>query len=85
MARRGHIPIRMCIGCRRRRRKEEMIRFTISVEGDILLSRNEGRGFYICKDPICFNLAKKKNPLDQIPSGNRAFLFQSNENMKGLI
>ncbi len=56
-------PKRTCIGCRKKRKKEEMLWFVQSPEGAVLLNKKEprqGRGFYLCPDRGCFNLAKKK-------------------------
>ena len=64
MSKKGHVPIRMCIGCRKKREKGEMIRFTQSSEGRVGVGeRNHfhGRGLYLCPDPECLNMAKKKN------------------------
>jgi predicted RNA-binding protein YlxR (DUF448 family) len=50
--RRGHIPVRTCVGCRRRRPKPEMIRLT--AQGVELDGRaHPGRGLYLCLDPAC--------------------------------
>jgi predicted RNA-binding protein YlxR (DUF448 family) len=64
MRKRGHIPIRTCIGCRRKRKKEEMIWLTQSPEGVVRVNQkksHQGRGFYLCQDPECLALAKKRN------------------------
>jgi predicted RNA-binding protein YlxR (DUF448 family) len=63
MREKGHVPIRMCIGCRKKRQKEEMIRFTQSTEGVLWIDerkRHQGRGFYLCPNLDCLNIAKKK-------------------------
>ncbi len=58
----SHIPIRMCIGCGKRGKKEEMIRFVRKTSGQV--SNNpkplEGRGFYLCPDLACLRIAQKK-------------------------
>lgn len=48
----GHIPIRTCVSCRRKRPKSEMIRFTADGidSGD---RSGEGRGMYLCRDAAC--------------------------------
>jgi predicted RNA-binding protein YlxR (DUF448 family) len=48
----GHIPIRTCVGCRKRRPKEEMIRFT-AAGVDSARRSGEGRGMYICPSAAC--------------------------------
>jgi len=64
MRKEGHVPIRTCMGCRRKRKKEEMIRFIQSPEGVIKVNGKKtppGRGFYLCPDLDCLVMAKKKS------------------------
>ena len=64
MREKGHVPIRMCIGCRKKRKKEEMIRLIQSSEEVLWIDerkRHHGRGFYLCPNLGCMNIAKKKN------------------------
>jgi uncharacterized protein len=58
----GHVPIRMCIGCGKRRTKGEFIRFGRDGSGTVSFDarRNTGRGFYLCADPACLNTALKR-------------------------
>ena len=62
MSPRGHIPIRMCIGCGSRRAKGDLIRLgravTASPSGDARAPK--GKGFYLCPDPACLAAARKK-------------------------
>jgi hypothetical protein len=63
MSKRGPAPIRTCIGCRKRRKKEEMIWLTLSSEGVVKVNPrapHHGRGFYLCPDLGCVHRAKKK-------------------------
>jgi predicted RNA-binding protein YlxR (DUF448 family) len=63
MSKKEHVPIRMCIGCRRKRKKEEMLRFIKGIDGVVFVNekkRINGRGFYLCPDLICFKMAQKK-------------------------
>ena len=63
MSKRGHVPVRMCIGCRGRRKKEEMIWLVQSPGGVVAVNRrkpHQGRGFYLCPDLQCLNMARKK-------------------------
>jgi predicted RNA-binding protein YlxR (DUF448 family) len=57
MTRAGHAPVRRCLGCRRRGRKDELIRLAY-VEGKGLVvdreQRMPGRGAYLCNDEGCF-------------------------------
>jgi predicted RNA-binding protein YlxR (DUF448 family) len=64
MSKKGHVPIRMCIGCRKKREKGEMIRLTQYSEGMVRVDERkhiQGRGFYLCPDLGCLSIAKKKN------------------------
>jgi predicted RNA-binding protein YlxR (DUF448 family) len=62
MSPRGHIPIRMCIGCGSRKAKGDLIRLgragTDSPSGDA--REPGGKGFYLCPDPACLVAARKK-------------------------
>jgi predicted RNA-binding protein YlxR (DUF448 family) len=63
MSKKEYVPIRMCIGCRRKRKKEEMLRFIKGKDGVMFINekkRINGRGFYLCPDIICFKMAQKK-------------------------
>jgi predicted RNA-binding protein YlxR (DUF448 family) len=62
MIRRGHFPIRMCMGCGNRRKKDEMVRLVRSASGKISVSpwNLDGRGFYLCPDLTCVKTAQKK-------------------------
>jgi hypothetical protein len=64
MSKKGDVPIRTCIGCREKRKKEELIWFAQSVEGVVRVNEkkpHQGRGFYLCPDLGCFNRSKKRN------------------------
>ena len=63
MSKGGHVPLRTCIGCRVKRKKEEMIWLVQSPEGVVVVDKkkpHQGRGFYLCPDLGCLTLAKKK-------------------------
>ena len=56
--------MRMCMGCRTRKRKDELLRFVHSPKGNFMLEEKkdvDGRGFYLCRDPRCLKTAQKKN------------------------
>lgn len=58
---RGHQPVRMCVACRRRRPKSELLRFVISASGVELDPQQHlaVRGAYICPDsPTCWEEKK---------------------------
>jgi len=69
MSKKGHVAIRMCVGCRKRRRKEEMVRFGHCPDGRVFTSEKKGlhgRGFYLCPDPACFEMAQKKHRMGRL-------------------
>jgi len=64
MSKKGHVPTRTCMGCRKKRKKEELIWLTQSPEGVVRVNEKKphpGRGFYLCPDLGCLHTAKKKN------------------------
>jgi predicted RNA-binding protein YlxR (DUF448 family) len=53
----------MCIGCRAKKKKEEMIWLAESPAGVVAVSGkkpHQGRGFYLCPNLRCLSMAKKK-------------------------
>jgi predicted RNA-binding protein YlxR (DUF448 family) len=63
MAKRGHISVRMCAGCRKRRPKAELIRLTLNDQGQVVVDKEKlsaGRGVYLCPSQGCLELAIKK-------------------------
>lgn len=62
--------LRMCIVCRERSDKKQLLRIVKNKEGQIFVDRTgkaNGRGAYICEDAECFSKLKKTRGL------NRAF------------
>jgi len=63
MRQKGQVPIRSCIGCRKKREKGEMIWFANSRGGVVRVDAripHQGRGFYLCPDLQCLNMAMRK-------------------------
>lgn len=63
MGRKGHVPVRMCAGCRKRRPKEELIRLVLNDKGELVVDREKvfpGRGVYLCSSLGCLELALRK-------------------------
>jgi len=57
-----NLPIRQCIGCRKKHPKEELLRFVCLPSGQIVFDKNcrlEGRGNYLCPANDCFDRASK--------------------------
>ena len=62
----GHIPVRTCIGCRKRRPAGELIRFTVCGDRIVVSPGREnmpGRGCYACPNRQCLDAALKKGRL----------------------
>ncbi len=62
--------LRMCIVCRERSDKKELVRVVKNKDGEIFIDKTgkaNGRGAYVCKSKECFDKLKKTRAL------NRAF------------
>jgi len=61
-------PIRMCVGCRERFLKLDLIRVVRTPDGEILIDKKgktSGRGAYVCKNPDCLLKAYKTRALQR--------------------
>ena len=61
-------PMRRCIACREPRAQDELMRFThadgrITADKD---TRNDGRGFYLCRSKECAELAIKRKAFNRV-------------------
>lgn len=71
MARRRHVPQRMCTGCGRSFNKEALVRFTVRSRGrERILVMDEtgcarGRGAYVCRTGECFDRAMGKKKMQR--------------------
>ncbi|MGI6172297.1 MAG: RNase P modulator RnpM [Christensenellales bacterium] len=62
------IPMRMCMGCREKRPKKELLRVVKSPEGIVsadATGKAAGRGAYICPDAECLKRAMKSRALER--------------------
>ena len=60
------IPMRLCIGCREKKPKWELLRIVKNNEGEIFVDptgKKNGRGAYICRNMDCFAKARKAKSL----------------------
>lgn len=65
---RKKIPMRMCVGCRESKPKQELIRVVRSPEGEVhidLKGKAPGRGAYICYNVECLDKAIKHKSLER--------------------
>ena len=63
-----NIPQRMCVSCREKKEKKDLIRIVYNKTGELSIDINgklEGRGAYICKDINCLEKAIKTNSLER--------------------
>ncbi|HHX51202.1 MAG TPA: YlxR family protein [Clostridia bacterium] len=68
MARMRKIPLRMCLGCRERKNKREMIRIVRTPQGEVLVDptgKKSGRGAYLCPGQDCLEKVVKNNGLEK--------------------
>ncbi len=62
------IPMRMCVGCREMKPKQELIRVVRAPDGAVSLDpvgKKPGRGAYVCPDPACLNRAIRQKQLER--------------------
>ena len=68
MAKERKIPMRICVGCREKKPKRELVRIVRTPEGKVCLDpggKMSGRGAYICKEEQCFLKALKGKRLER--------------------
>jgi predicted RNA-binding protein YlxR (DUF448 family) len=82
--RKKHIPQRTCVSCRRSDAKRGLIRVVRDGEGRVavdLSGKRNGRGAYLCHDPLCWQQAVKRRAferalrLEQLHPDDRAELL----------
>lgn len=62
------IPMRMCVGCREMKPKNELLRVVRTPEDAILIDftgKKSGRGAYLCRDEACLKRAAKQKQLQR--------------------
>ena len=62
------IPQRMCVGCREKRDKKDLLRVVRTPEGQLVLDatgKKSGRGAYVCHDVECLKKARKSKALER--------------------
>lgn len=63
-----HLPQRTCVACRRSDAKRGLIRVVRDAEGRVAVDetgRRNGRGAYLCHDPLCWANAVKRKALER--------------------
>lgn len=62
------IPQRMCVGCREKRGKKELIRIVRTPDAEVIIDptgKKAGRGAYICPQIECLRKAVKNKGLER--------------------
>lgn len=68
MLRTRKVPVRMCIACRQRRDKKELLRFVRTPEANVIIDptgKKSGRGAYLCLAEECLLRAIKNKSLER--------------------
>ncbi len=63
----ANVPVRTCVGCRRRRPQHDLVRCVLTGAGEPVVSRTApGRGAWLCVPPVpCFELAVRRKAFDR--------------------
>jgi predicted RNA-binding protein YlxR (DUF448 family) len=64
------VPLRTCVGCKRRRPRPELVRLVAGASGAVILdirARAPGRGAYLCRDSgmACLRIAERRRGLSR--------------------
>ncbi len=84
------IPQRQCMGCRERKEKRALIRVVRCTDGEVRLDfsgKLNGRGAYLCPDPVCLQKAQKAKSLErslEVPIPEEVYARLSKE-MEGSV
>ncbi len=60
------LPLRICLGCGKKKNKKDLIRIVKTPEGDLeldFIGKRAGRGAYVCRQRECLDIAVKKKKL----------------------
>ncbi|MBR2916722.1 MAG: YlxR family protein [Clostridia bacterium] len=61
-------PLRMCVVCRERKEKGELIRVVKTLESEAMIDfsfKAQGRGAYVCKNEDCIKMAEKRKAFEK--------------------
>lgn len=61
-------PVRLCLACREKNYKQNLIRIVKEKNGKIfidILKKAQGRGAYLCYNKKCLDILKKKKALEK--------------------
>ncbi|MDO4243916.1 MAG: YlxR family protein [Actinomyces sp.] len=66
MASTPHVPVRTCVGCRRKAPRAQLLRLVLTDGGELFVDARAvrpGRGAWIHPDPACLELAERRRAL----------------------
>jgi predicted RNA-binding protein YlxR (DUF448 family) len=63
--RKGHVAVRTCLGCLKRRPKADLIRLEARPDG-LKICTQGGRGLYVCPDASCLHMALKRKDMKKL-------------------
>jgi predicted RNA-binding protein YlxR (DUF448 family) len=69
------VPVRTCVGCREEASKRSLARLVKESSGRIRLDptgRDQGRGAYIHRSPVCIERAKRRRAIERALKGQVA-------------
>lgn len=72
MALSGHKVSRTCLGCRQVLAQDELVRYVVDPEGEVIVDYRKklpGRGCYTCPEPACVEAAVKRNQFERAFKG----------------
>ena len=81
-----HIPRRTCVGCRKRKRKEKLLRCVVGKDGVVRWDKAkvlEGRGAYICGD-ACLKKAHASKAFQRVFRGKQPVVGEEMQSCEGL-
>ena len=61
----AHVPVRTCLGCRRRERQDSFLRLALLPDGRLSSDQERrlgGRGGYLHRDPACWEAFRAAKP-----------------------
>lgn len=62
------VPQRMCVSCRERRNKKDLIRIVLMPDGQVCVDatgKKPGRGVYTCRNKACLTQAVKSHRIER--------------------
>ncbi|MBW1667563.1 MAG: YlxR family protein [Deltaproteobacteria bacterium] len=88
----GHIPQRMCVVCRLKQDKKNLVRFVLDPEGRLIrddTGKEPGRGIYVCPSNSCLEQMSSKKFVSRLRAlcsrrGKRFSGTVGNSNSKSL-